>query len=1002
MKWTRLALVAVLCFATIGCGEDTAENNANNANNNTNNRVPTGDVLYRFVCERTADRVLNGESPEYLFDVCDGQQPPAEAPSELVSLYEQKDTLIETAAQIVPQAVRPQAADTLELLAAEENAELFADMSAGLRLAAEQPGAAAAVTRLQFESKYRGFERQSLLVDFLEWEGSADVAQMGARTKIWETAEFESFLQVQAAEGANAARDAEAEAPTESFWLRPEFDSGEGRQVLVTDSRGLATWKPGDPFIDTDDDDLPDVDFAGRLVDADGNVIEDQYVFDNFQLLELSQTPLDRAVFAVANAMPEGRTQHLPNTFAALFGPAAARTADYGSGQLEFQSFDSSQSPLLDLYHALITIAAIPEIATFLQVAETHLLTSANGIFGTQKILDAVADDLAVRPMMTQEVDLDFNELGRQLGEAEFWENAAPLLDDEDSRAAVLAIAAMMTDARDVTFDPNDPNGPPVFGADKTVDWEAPAEAGNKSVFHRSLDLMAAMEGVEVCNPEGTVLQFSVQGTPIRYPLFGTASRCDIFRIENLGQAYRDAIAGNYEIPWGTAMLDVLVQQANALGIDIGTALEQAFGVPGIGQVPTPPDALTRFVFHSVSTGDGTATCNTLMPSTCGNPTAAQYMEIARDANGDALIDQHGAIAAAWDPAYGAFRPWMQLLRSTPVQAEVFTTLQAHWEPSEARQYERVFSTHAVEIVGSIAEDPSMDFAMFMLVIDTWFTGFAEPRDGQTIQLAGQSAPPTPANLMAYTHARRDQQWAEAGLETETEIFNEFMVNLADQFGTGSSENASNGLLGRLLVEQRLNVSSIDILGDRLDAIDAEVADLGAWIESPLVSTTMRLFAALYLRVETPTADLAMFLREHKEEISFEIANYLLNENTDLAVTKGKTWAPLFAPNAHGFVAGEGELPVESSAAVSAVRLWMTVAAEDATFTTAMSSLFGHPDDNQESSFEFLVRFAFAIAGDNGDEQDAVFVLNDLADFLAAGELGLADLLQRLIEDWRR
>ncbi|MCO4744835.1 MAG: hypothetical protein KC912_08600 [Proteobacteria bacterium] len=191
-------------------------------------------------------------------------------------------------------------------------------------------------------------------------------------------------------------------------------------------------------------------------------------------------------------------------------------------------------------------------------------------------------------------------------------------------------LGAMARHRDRISFDPSAPNAAPLgLPLDELVDPRAPADDDNRSVLHRSIALLDGTSGLQVCNRDNAsldlVLELGGTTVPIQYPLFGTASECELIRIDNLTQAYAQAAVGTYELEISDGLLASLTSTAGALGIDIDAALELSFGIDGLTRHPTPA-ALTRLLFWGLADASGTASCVAGQNGGTCNSTAAGQM----------------------------------------------------------------------------------------------------------------------------------------------------------------------------------------------------------------------------------------------------------------------------------------------------------------------------------------------------------------------------------------
>lgn len=136
----------------------------------------------------------------------------------------------------------------------------------------------------------------------------------------------------------------------------------------------------------------------------------------------------------------------------------------------------------------------------------------------------------------------------------------------------------------------------------KPVDMSKTDEEGNRSLFARFLSLINDSSGVRSCNREGGTINTKLGPIPVKLPLFGTYSECEVLNVPDLAKFYLGCIAGgNWE---GTStprcklpVTDGLVSALNTIlgSGNVDNLLESSSGITGLKQAPSI-EALNRLV----------------------------------------------------------------------------------------------------------------------------------------------------------------------------------------------------------------------------------------------------------------------------------------------------------------------------------------------------------------------------------------------------------------------
>ena len=345
-------------------------------------------------------------------------------------------------------------------------------------------------------------------------------------------------------------------------------DGGPPLWVVKRDRRGMASVTKTDdgkvkpPFVDANNDGLPDLDKLGRFVLApnaspppDPFVGNDQslaYEFVNAR--ETAASALLRHVAALAN--PE--TGH-----EALFSSVQALEPLVRPGP--------GREAFLDMVHAGGQIAANPgaddllALVKQLFVKQPQLMARLTGnLLDAKATFDAHPEaKLPDGSTMIDDLLAVLVKIGKEPGLLE--EVLASLADDK-ALAIAQALPAYMKFNDRMTYDRAALNGPPKsIGTGRSepsqlVDRTSANSGWNRSIFQRILQLIHDTNGVTLCNKDQALLHGVAQlgrddngnpigpWTPVLLPLTGPAQECQVFRVENLASFYLDAVAGQAKL----------------------------------------------------------------------------------------------------------------------------------------------------------------------------------------------------------------------------------------------------------------------------------------------------------------------------------------------------------------------------------------------------------------------------------------------------------------------
>ncbi len=498
---------------------------------------------------------------------------------------------------------------------------------------------------------------------------------------------------------------------------------GSARYVLARDERGVGLPAGGviaAPFVDMDRDGLADVDTLGRFLDASGAPVDLARPFrvldevgiprdsggralrgDGTRIWEYVEADTTLVAGLVREAAPwfavETPTMlDLARGMPAMLGPDVALTETYGDYTLTYEGPSTPAGSMFDMVYALGEMMHRDETDRALALTEMllrdHEPEVAAMIDSGRFMLDRSDAYPAARLDQPNVLWDDLLALvvrfSHQPGLVEAFLRAMA-----DPRSARLGevYGGLMRHRAAIQYDPADINGVPVgFPLDQRVDRAMPDVRGNESLFQRSIALIDGLNGVQVCNRDGAVLRITLLGLPIRWPLVGSARACEIIRIDNVAEAYAEAILGRYELELQSGFLTFMVNTASTLGINVDQALEEASGIRGMTRRPTP-QALNRLVFWGLADSSGLRSCTPAADGgDCNSVFAGQLLSPVDDQHGNDVIATYAGTIFAWEQPgfYEGMTPMLEVLHRPAYRldedgaynfGELITTLHRHW-----------------------------------------------------------------------------------------------------------------------------------------------------------------------------------------------------------------------------------------------------------------------------------------------------------------------------------
>ncbi len=482
------------------------------------------------------------------------------------------------------------------------------------------------------------------------------------------------------------------ESVAKALLLREHDDFTDGVQRFIARRDGRGIVQPATrgqslvtPFVDTNADGLADVDVRGRLLGQNGQPVTVGAPFKVpyepssmnrdahgrlksgdgglvYEYRDTSRTLLGGLLHESRELLRENSGVVLdlvPPT--ELMGPVATRTYihDDGSGQV-FNGYDLDQAPLLDMVHAGTVLFDDPVFYWTLRLAEPLVEEHEHEVARAVELAFAISDradapafrdqDLEPGAILTDEMYALTTEIMREPG---LWEDLIAALRDPRTRALGEIYARYLRYKDRVTFDPDDPNGPPIGDLTTPVDRSEPDTFDNRSIFQRFLHLIHDTNRAQMCNKQGAVLDLGF----ITYPIIGSYDECELLQVDNLAVFYVQSAIGRAELEFKDPVV--------ALLSDLDFLLEDLSGIVGFTSTPTP-QAINRLVFAP------------------RNSFLQQIVDPPRAADGGLIEERHPGTIFAWE-RYDFFEKMRPLFEAfddhgrTDLFVDMMSILHRHW-----------------------------------------------------------------------------------------------------------------------------------------------------------------------------------------------------------------------------------------------------------------------------------------------------------------------------------
>ncbi len=566
-----------------------------------------GEIMYRESCQRVAytgeladkaagKRETVDVSGALAQRVCrDGEAPPTDATQKLKAIVPQRDVIISTVNLIMPKPILSDVSDFLTaLLPLHDDGTMEATITSVAQLLGEMRDdvdLSPALERIAARKGYRPLKHSPGLtpillnytyVDDLLGKLLGLITDDGAGVAEWKALLAVGSLELRASKFVDDPSDPERTLKLALDLLlsgRDALGTGKARWAVRRDFRGVAVVRPlsdgslPEPFVDSDDDGLADIDAQGRFVDAGGAPVAAPSPFpapgesdsaerddsgralvpgSNATIYEY--VDLDRTVLSAL--MRDSKTLLDPDKnsllgllwgASALLGPRETATKSYESasgkdlGTLSYNGHNTAQASLLDLTHSFTQLLGDPNIQNTLRATKTLLVNHESAATRAVKAMFDTNDlgkkypGAQLKPGSTLFDDLA-PIIVRTLRVPGLAEDLVAALQNPHVRGLAPMIARQMQAKNQVDFDHSD-NFNWSFDSGsldlvEEVDRTKPDIDYNRSLFQRIAHLIWEVNDTEFCNKQDAELVGFKIG-PLTFNI--TRDRCKLFRVPDLG-----------------------------------------------------------------------------------------------------------------------------------------------------------------------------------------------------------------------------------------------------------------------------------------------------------------------------------------------------------------------------------------------------------------------------------------------------------------------------------
>lgn len=372
------------------------------------------------------------------------------------------------------------------------------------------------------------------------------------------------------------------------FASDPAFGGGAPQFIVRRDARGFARISGGSvpaPFVDSDNDGLPDVDAVGRFRTTNDSLAPSPFPYpgspagtrDEFGRAKAGERLLydyiDTSHTFAAQMMadmkplvnPDPKANHetlmdMMGGMPIMMGPRELRTKAYDNGtKVEFDGIRTKDSPMLDLVHAMGVILGDRTTDQTLAMASKLFTDKPKELARVTGAINTAYDIAAKYPnskIPTKSTFWDeglaiMAQLAKEPGLLEDLMRALATPEAQDL-GNIFAKFARFKD--EISYNRNDLNGPAwnvttnsTAELKTPVDNAQPRTGKNRGSLSRFLQLIADGDGVATCNKADAVVHASLGGLDVDMPPLGSYKECEVFKIDNLAAFYVDVIARAWE-----------------------------------------------------------------------------------------------------------------------------------------------------------------------------------------------------------------------------------------------------------------------------------------------------------------------------------------------------------------------------------------------------------------------------------------------------------------------
>jgi hypothetical protein len=360
------------------------------------------------------------------------------------------------------------------------------------------------------------------------------------------------------------------------------FSVGAPRYVTRRDARGYARIRGGavpTPLVDADQDGLPDLDDVGRFKTSNGAIVpspfafpfgpeatrdefgrlvaKDGLVFEYVDTSRIFAAQVTKDLRPLINSDPSAKRETLMDLVGGLqiaMGPRELTSKQYDQKKIEYYGVRTSESPALDLVHALGVILGDKNSDALLALGKELFTSKLSAVARTTGAVNNALDLVdkhpeATLPKTSTYVDGTLEILGEIAQVPGLLEDILRAVATPETLQLVNTFTKYASFKDELTYNSNNVNGPAYnistnsLGEAKTpVDRSKPYTGKNRSILHRFLALMSDTQGVTTCNRPGARVHASLGLINVTMPLFGSYGECEVFKIENLGVFYANVI----------------------------------------------------------------------------------------------------------------------------------------------------------------------------------------------------------------------------------------------------------------------------------------------------------------------------------------------------------------------------------------------------------------------------------------------------------------------------